>query len=102
MLFQHLSIKDMFLKYHTFHLFVENRYFQAILSSLISLYQPVHMLRCLPAVILSTSDAFVGMRTQNYELAYSDEHDRLLASCLSSLRRLFPHFKSFKNDAERE
>ena len=45
-------------------------YFQIILSSLLTLHQHVRMLRCSPAVTLSTSDAFLGMRTRNYKLAY--------------------------------
>ena len=47
-------------------------YFLRILSSLVTpVHQHVRMLRCLPAVTLSTSDAFLSKHTQNYKLAYS-------------------------------
>ena len=55
-------------------------YFQTLLSSLVTLHQHVIMLRCSPALTLSTSEAFLGMRTRNYELTYSQRHNSQLTS----------------------
>ena len=72
MLHQHLGIEDMFIKYHILNLFVENTLLNDIFRQFYfpSLHEHVCMLKCLPAVTLSTLEAFPSMHTQNYKLAY--------------------------------